>query len=73
MDGMEKSTERKEYLEKMVMGLEQSIENTRREIPYYDPGDLQLRYAKKFLTAMESTLQSSLQELKALKISPQKT
>ena len=73
MDGMEKSTERKEYLEKMVMGLEQSIENTRREIPYYDPGDLQLRYAKKFLAVMESTLQCSLHELEALKISPKKT
>ncbi len=73
MDGMEGSMERKQYLERMVMGLEQSIENTRREIPYYDPGDLQLRYAKKFLAAMESTLQSSLKELEALKNSPPKT
>lgn len=48
------------------MGLEQSIDNTKAEIPYYRPEDLQLRYAKKFLAAMEESLAQSKKELEEL-------
>lgn len=53
------------------MGLEQSVENTRAELPYYKPGDLQLKYAKKFLASVEENLIKSRKELEELvKASP---
>ena len=45
------------------MGLKQSIESTRFEIPYYKPDDLQLIYAKKFLAASETELVRAEKEL----------
>lgn len=45
------------------MGLEQAVENTKSEIPYYKPDDLQLIYAKKFLAAAEENLAKSQKEL----------
>jgi hypothetical protein len=57
---------RKEYLERLIMGLEQSIENQKFEIPYYKPEDLQLKYAKKFLAAMEQSLAQAKEELAGL-------
>ncbi len=58
--------DRREYLERLIMGLEQAVENTRSEINYYTPGDLQLKYAKKFLAAAEENLTRSRKELEEL-------
>lgn len=57
---------RKEYLQRLVMGLEQAIENQKFEIPYYKEGDLQLVYAKKFLAACEKQLEDAKKELAEL-------
>ena len=59
--------DRQEHLQRLIMGLEQAIENTKFEIPYYKPDDLQLVYAKKFLTAAEENLAKSQKELAELK------
>jgi len=61
---------RKEHLERLIMGLEQTIESTKFEIPYYKPEDLQLKYAKKFLAAMEESLASAKKELAELDQAP---
>lgn len=58
--------ERRNYLERLIMGLEQALENTKAEIPYYKPEDLQLKYAKKFLAAVEQNLEASRKELAEL-------
>lgn len=58
--------DRKDYLSRLIMGLEQSIENTKFEIPYYKPDDLQLKYAKKFLASMEENLAAAKKELAEL-------
>lgn len=55
------------YLERLIAGLEQAVENTRGEIPYYKPDDIQLRYAKKFLAAVEENLAKSQKELAELR------
>lgn len=47
---------RLEYLERLADGLEQTCESLRFEIPYYKPDDIQGRYAKKFLAAVEENL-----------------
>lgn len=64
--------ERAEYLERLIMGLKQSIENTRFELPYYKPEDLQLVYAKKFLAASEAELARAEKELAELRSQPEK-
>ena len=63
---MEPAEQRKDYLGRLIMGIEQSIENTKFEIPYYKPEDLQLKYAKKFLAAMEESLVQAKKELAEL-------
>lgn len=65
------SMERAEYLERLIMGLKQSIENTKFELPYYKPEDLQLVYAKKFLAASEEELVRAEKELAELRKSSQ--
>lgn len=62
--------ERKEHLERLIMGLKQSIESTKFELPYYKPDDLQLVYAKKFLAATEEELARAEKELAAILESP---
>jgi hypothetical protein len=69
MGGVERS---KDYLERLIMGLEQAVENTRAELPYYKPDDLQLKYAKKFLEAAEKNLAEAKQELEALEAKEKK-
>ncbi len=64
MRGM--AADRREFLERMIMGLEQTVENTRAELPYYKPDDLQLRYAKKFLAAAEESLAKARKEFDEL-------
>ena len=48
------------------MGLKQSIENIRFELPYYKEGDLQGVYAKKFLDASLEELARAEAELAGL-------
>jgi len=57
---------RKDYLRRLIMGLEQTIETMKFEIPYYKPEDLQLKYAKKFLAAAEENMAAAKQELEML-------
>lgn len=57
---------RREYLERLIMGLEQTVETQKFEIPYYKPGDLQFVYAKKFLAAAEENLAKARAELAEL-------
>lgn len=58
--------DRRQHLERLIMGLKQSIETTRFELPYYKPDDLQLTYAKKFLAASEEELARAEKELAEL-------
>lgn len=62
--------DRIDYLQRLIGGLEQAVENTRSEIPYYKPDDIQLRYAKKFLAAVEENLAKSQKELAELLNNP---
>ena len=62
--------DRKEHLERLIMGLKQSIESTKFELPYYKEEDLQLIYAKKFLTASEAELVRAEAELAELSKAP---
>ena len=64
---MPQPPDRRDYLERLIMGLEQTIENQKFEIPYYKEGDLQLVYAKKFLASCEDNLAKARQELEELK------
>ena len=57
----------RDQLQRLIQGLEQTIENMKFEIPYYKPEDLQLVYAKKFLASAEENLLKAQEELKALK------
>lgn len=57
---------RKDYLNRLIMGLEQTIETMKFEIPYYKPDDLQLKYAKKFLASAEENLAAARKELDML-------
>lgn len=57
---------RKDYLQRLIMGLEQTVENMKFEIPYYKPEDIQLKYAKKFLASAEENLASARKELAEL-------
>ena len=58
--------DRRQYLERLIQGLEQTIENMKFEIPYYAPDDVQLIYAKKFLTAAEENMAKARKELETL-------
>ncbi|MBI4348309.1 MAG: hypothetical protein HY553_15820 [Elusimicrobia bacterium] len=58
--------ERKEFLRRLLMGLEDGIERTRMELPYYKPDSLEGHYAKKFLKAMEDQLVAARDELAQL-------
>ncbi len=57
---------RAEYLERLLGGLNQTAESLKFEIPYYKPDDLQGRYAKKFLAAVETQIVEAKKELEAL-------
>lgn len=58
--------DRKEYLQRLIMGLEQTVESMKFEIPYYKPEDIQLKYAKKFLASAEENLAKAKKELEEL-------
>lgn len=67
---MPQTPNRRDYLERLIMGLEQTIENMKFEIPYYKPDDVQLKYAKKFLASCEENLANAKKELAALPSAP---
>jgi hypothetical protein len=69
MHSME-AAKRREYLQRLIMGLEQTVENMRFEIPYYKPDDIQLKYAKKFMASAEENLAAARAELAALPADP---
>ncbi len=56
-----------EYLERLIMGLEQTRENLKFEIPYYKPDDIQGRYAKKYLASIEEHLAETRKRLDDLR------
>lgn len=58
--------DRATYLQRLIPGLEQTIENLKFEIPYYNSADLQLKYAKKFLASAEANLAEAKAELARL-------
>ena len=60
------AAKRRDYLQRLIAGLEQTVENMRFEIPYYKPDDIQLKYAKKFLASAEENLASARKELASL-------
>ncbi len=58
--------ERKELLERIIMGLEQQIPDLTARLKYYEEDDLELKYSKKFLASMEENLKKSRAELSDL-------
>ena len=62
--------DRKEFLERMVMGLEQTVGNMSAEISYYKPDTLEYKYARKFLEAAQANLAKAKTELEGLSRTP---
>lgn len=56
----------REYLSRLVAGLEQTCESLKFEIPYYKDDDIQGRYAKKYLASLEKHLAETRARLAAL-------
>jgi hypothetical protein len=61
---------RREFLERLIMGLEQTIQTMSYEMPYYKPDSLELKYAKKFLDAAQEGLKKAQKELADLPADP---
>ncbi len=57
---------KKDYLSRLIEGLEQTIENQKFELPYYQEGDVMLTYAKKFIASCESNLAKAKKDLAEL-------
>jgi len=55
-----------EYLQRLIMGLEQSIQDQRGMLPYYEKGDIEGVYAVKFLDSMVDQLAKAKAELREL-------
>ncbi len=60
----------REFIERLIMGLEQTIQTMSYEIPYYKPDSLELKYAKKFLDAAQEGLKKAQKELAELPKDP---
>lgn len=63
----EDPAKRAQYLERLLAGLEQTRESLKFELPYYKPGDLQGRYAQKFLESVEEQIADTRQRLDELR------
>ena len=61
---------KKDYLSRLIEGLEQTIENQKLELPYYQEGDVMLTYAKKFIASCEQNLAKTRKELADLERGP---
>ena len=57
---------RKDYLERLIPGLEMAIEDLKARQQYYPPEDLEGKYAKKFLASMEENLAKAQKEYEEL-------
>lgn len=62
MDGMD----REYYLQRVIMGLEQSIRDMKMKLEYLDEDNLDRKYTVKFLASMEENLVEHRKELDAL-------
>jgi len=58
--------ERREYLERVIMGLEMSIPDFEGRLKYYKDGDLEKKYAEKFIGSMNDNLAKYKAELETL-------
>ena len=67
---MRQELSKREQLERLVMGLEHSIQNTKWELEYAEEGSLEKKYAQKFLDAVSQHLEKTKEELKALPPEP---
>ncbi len=56
----------RERLERLIMGLEQSIPEMRARLQYIPPEDLERKYTEKFVASMEEELAKARRELEAL-------
>ncbi len=58
--------ERREYLERVIMGLEMSIPDFESRLKYYKDGDVEKKYAEKFVASMQDNLAKYKMELENL-------
>ena len=58
--------ERREYLERVIQGLEMSIPDFESRLKYYKDGDLEKKYAEKFIGSMQENLAKYKDELETL-------
>lgn len=58
--------EPRERLERLIMGLEQSIPEMRARLQYIPPEDIERRYTEKFVASMEEELAKARRDLKAM-------
>ncbi len=58
--------DRREYLERVIMGLEMSIPDFESRLKYYKEGDVEKKYAEKFLASMTENLAKYKEELAGL-------
>ena len=56
----------RERLERLIMGLEQSIPEMRARLQYIPPEDLERKYTEKVVASMEEELAKARRELEAL-------
>ena len=54
---------RKKYLQRLIMGLDQSIEDQRGMLAYYAKGNIEGMYTEKFIVSMEEQLLKAKAEL----------
>jgi hypothetical protein len=53
----------RERLERLVMGLEQSIPDMKNRLQWIPPDDLEYKYTQKFVAAMEDQLAKARKDL----------
>ncbi len=58
--------DRRQHLERLIMGLEQSIPDLKSRVRYDEDGDLEKKYTERFLKSMEENLGKSRRELAEL-------
>lgn len=56
----------RERLERLIMGLEQSIPDMKNRLQWIPPADLEYKYTEKFVATMEAQLAKARQELDEL-------
>lgn len=56
----------RERLERLIMGLEQSIPDMRNRLQWIPPDDLEYKYTQKFVATMEEQLVQARKDLEAL-------